>query len=200
MFLPQDSLKIISPNGGEKFYIGSDTVITWTGIPLTDTVKLEYSTDAGTSWNFITDTATGGRYLWHVPKTVSDSCLVRVKQISSSVGKHWVKGAGGMDSVGVGRNFANASAVDNYGNVYITGDFQYTANFDGIKLKGANNRVFFIAKYHSDGSLQWVKQAGDKILGYSSGNSLAIDSVGNIFVTGTSVSYTHLTLPTNREV
>jgi len=63
----QDSLKIISPNGGEKFLTGSDTVITWTGIPLTDTVKLEYSTDAGNTWNFITDTATGGRYPYPYP-------------------------------------------------------------------------------------------------------------------------------------
>jgi hypothetical protein len=162
----QDSLKIIIPNGGEKFLIGSDTVITWTGIPLTDTVKLEYSTDAGTSWHFITDTATGGRYPWHVPGTVSDSCLVRVGEVHflHSKSNGWVK-----EHLG-GINYyydacviptGNSIAMDTSGNIYVI---------------GSSNFVY--AKYSSYGNL----------ISTTPGNAcadkgIAIDGIGNIYVT-----------------
>jgi hypothetical protein len=81
----QNTLKLTFPNGEEIFPSGKDTIITWSGIPLSDTVKIEYSTDAGSSWNFITDTATGGKYTWKVPALTSSSnkCLVKADQIST---------------------------------------------------------------------------------------------------------------------
>ncbi|MEP7233755.1 MAG: choice-of-anchor D domain-containing protein [Ignavibacteriota bacterium] len=76
------TLKLAKPNGGEQFLAGSDTLITWTGIPLTDTVKLEYSLDDGSTWNGISDKATGGKYIWHVPNTLSNRCLVKILEIN----------------------------------------------------------------------------------------------------------------------
>lgn len=74
----QQSIHLIHPNGGERFLVGSDTVITWEDVLPSDTVLLDYSTNGGKSWIFITDTATGLTYDWHVPDTPSDSCLARV--------------------------------------------------------------------------------------------------------------------------
>jgi hypothetical protein len=169
----QDSLKIISPNGGEKFLTGSDTVISWTGIPLTDTVKLEYSTDAGSSWNLITDTATGGRYLWHVPKTVSDSCLVRVVHLFSS--KNWV------DAITVEGDTPTAIAVDQSGNILKCGGFTGQANFGGITLKSSSNDIY-LAKYAPNGTVLWAIRAGGE--GDDLAHGIAIDLKGNIFLTG----------------
>jgi VWFA-related protein len=74
----QQSIHLIHPNGGERFLVGTDTVITWEDVLPSDTVLLDYSTNGGSSWRFITDTASGLSYNWHVPDTPSDSCLARV--------------------------------------------------------------------------------------------------------------------------
>ncbi|HRP02356.1 MAG TPA: choice-of-anchor D domain-containing protein [Candidatus Kapabacteria bacterium] len=80
------TLKVRHPNGGEVFVVGSDTVITWDGIPKDELVQLEYSTDQGQNWNYI-DTARGLRYEWkQVPRPASNQCLVKVKQLSGSAG------------------------------------------------------------------------------------------------------------------
>ena len=83
---PNDAIKLTKPNGSEVFVVGSDTVITWRGVPTTDIVRLEYSTDNGSSWIMITDYATGGRYEWKkIPNTPSYQCLVRVTQLDDNV-------------------------------------------------------------------------------------------------------------------
>jgi hypothetical protein len=73
-------LALLAPNGGEEFPAGIDTAITWSGVLPEESVKLEYSTDAGTTWNVITANATGLRYPWKVPNTPSNRCLARVTQ------------------------------------------------------------------------------------------------------------------------
>lgn len=75
------SLRLTHPNGGEKFVVGSDSIITWEGISNADIVKLEYSTNSGNKWLDI-DTARDLQYFWkNIPFPTSDLCLVRVNQI-----------------------------------------------------------------------------------------------------------------------
>jgi WD40 repeat protein len=75
------TLKLTSPNGWESFIAGSDTIISWSGVPDMATVSLLYSTDNGTTYNKIIDDAFGLKYLWkNIPKPVSNNCLVWVKQ------------------------------------------------------------------------------------------------------------------------
>lgn len=81
-----NTLTLIKPNGAEEFVVGSDTLITWTGVLPSDTVTIEYSTNNGENWLFITDTATGLKYNWHVPKTPSNECKARViRKVRDSV-------------------------------------------------------------------------------------------------------------------
>ncbi|MBL0174191.1 MAG: SUMF1/EgtB/PvdO family nonheme iron enzyme [Ignavibacteria bacterium] len=70
-------ITVMRPNGGEMFVAGSDELLTWEGVMPEEKVKLEYRTSVLTPWRSITDTATGLRYLWRVPATPSDSCLLR---------------------------------------------------------------------------------------------------------------------------
>jgi len=170
----QDSLKLTSPNGGEIFFIGSDTVITWTGIPLTDTVKLEYSSDAGSSWNFITDKATGGSYQWHVPKAVSDSCLVRVEEIETSY--NWAVDAEFADS---SSSDGNTVVTDLEGNIFVVGCFIGKVKFGTTQLTSSQRNIF-LAKYDPLGNVLWAKNIG----GNQCENSIALDSTGNIYITG----------------
>ncbi|MGE5498383.1 MAG: choice-of-anchor V domain-containing protein, partial [Syntrophothermus sp.] len=46
------TLSLISPNGGENWQVGLVKDITWSGAGV-DNVKIEYTTDNGTSWNTI---------------------------------------------------------------------------------------------------------------------------------------------------
>lgn len=82
--LAKKTLKLTFPNGGETFVVGTDSVITWSGISPNDLVRLEYSFDNGNSWKYI-DTASGLRYTWKkIPKPTSSKCLVRVIQLAGS--------------------------------------------------------------------------------------------------------------------
>lgn len=79
------TLKVIRPNGGESFVVGSDTTIAWEGVPANDLVTIEFSADSGKSWRRI-DTARGLSYRWKdIPGPVSTNCFVRVVQFDDSV-------------------------------------------------------------------------------------------------------------------
>ncbi len=73
---------ITSPNGGETWLIGSTQNITWVSQAIGDTsgtVKLEYSTDGGTTWKLITDsTSNTGTYSWTIPDEHTTQARVKI--------------------------------------------------------------------------------------------------------------------------
>ncbi|MDP2982243.1 MAG: two-component regulator propeller domain-containing protein [Candidatus Latescibacter sp.] len=78
------TLKVISPNGGEVWEAKIQQKITWSSFGV-DAVKIEYSTDKGSTWNLIvasTPTSTGS-YTWIAPDKVSSDCLVRISDASN---------------------------------------------------------------------------------------------------------------------
>jgi len=76
----QTPLRLLTPNGGERFVAGTDTVMTWTGVLPSTQVRLEYSTDTGTTWQTITSIGSDYSHAWHVPNTPSRTCLARVSE------------------------------------------------------------------------------------------------------------------------
>ncbi len=95
----------------------------------------------------------------------------------------WIKGIGGT-----GSDKSNAIAVDEAGNVYITGGFSGSVNFSpgsGTALLTAVNGDGFLAKYNTNGDYVWVRNlGGDGTTGPDEGTAVALDSAGNIYVTG----------------
>lgn len=77
---PEATLRLKTPNGGERYAVGSDVLIEWEGVLPEDTVSLEYSIDGGSAWTIITDSASGLRHRWIAPPTPSDRCLMSVRQ------------------------------------------------------------------------------------------------------------------------
>ncbi len=77
-------------------------------------------------------------------------------------------------------------AVDEAGNVYTTGYFQGTADFDpgpGIfNMTSAGGHDIFISKLNADGNLIWAKRMGSTV--DDRGLSIAVDGVGNVYTTG----------------
>ncbi len=83
-------------------------------------------------------------------------------------------------------------AVDNNGNIFITGYFYGIVTFDGIggidsQTNPSGNGNFtdaFITKYNADGSYGWTKTF-DNLNGDASSDNVVTDSLGNIYITGT---------------
>jgi len=51
--LPDPAITVLSPNGGEIWYIGAVVDVTWTGSGIVGNVKIEYSINNGSSWTEI---------------------------------------------------------------------------------------------------------------------------------------------------
>lgn len=77
--------KISSPNGKEIWKVGTEHSITWrvNGI---DSVKLEYTINNGSTWNNIVSSVPAylHKYIWTVPYTPSDECMVKISNTDDS--------------------------------------------------------------------------------------------------------------------
>ncbi len=93
----------------------------------------------------------------------------------------WAKSMGGTSN-DVGLEIA----VDDSGNVYTTGYFRGTADFDpgaGISnLTSVLNIDIFISKLDAAGNFLWAKSIGG--IGDDRGRSIAVDGSGNVYTTG----------------
>ena len=87
--------------------------------------------------------------------------------------KAWTKQWGTSES-----DSGKSVAVDSKGNIFVTGDTY--GNLDGNTANGSKD--IFLTKWDTDGNKEWTQMHGtDK---KDEGNSVAVDSKGNIFVTG----------------
>jgi hypothetical protein len=93
----------------------------------------------------------------------------------------WAKQMGGT-----GDNSGNSITTDADGNVYITGIFSGTVDFDPgaetSELSTFGGRDIFIQKLDPNGELIWVKQIGGTSFDYA--YSIALDAYANVFITG----------------
>lgn len=87
---------------------------------------------------------------------------------------------------GTGADKGNAIAVDNAGNIYTTGYFNGTADFDpGIgtfNITSLGSAEIFVSKIDAAGNFVWAVSAGGT--NYEQGNAIALDASGNIYTTG----------------
>jgi hypothetical protein len=156
------TLKLTHPNGGETFVVGSDTLITWEGIPPSDTVGLEYSIDNGQNWQTITKNASGLKYKWtNIPRPTSEKCLVRVSQgngFDTSASNNftpkieWKKTYGG-------------SSEDEAHSIQQTSDdgfivVGHTASKNGDITENKGPFDVWVLKLDMDGNLEWQKTYG----------------------------------------
>jgi hypothetical protein len=77
-------------------------------------------------------------------------------------------------------------ALDASNNVYVTGYYQGTTDFDPsanvANLTNAGLFDIFLAKYSATGAYTWAKSMGGN--GYEQGNGLAVDASSNVYITG----------------
>ncbi|MBN2354460.1 hypothetical protein JXO59_00020, partial [candidate division KSB1 bacterium] len=83
---PPPEVTLLAPNGGENFFIGDNTNITWLSQYYTGTMNLYFSSDNGSNWSDIALNETDdGTYPWTVPDVNSTQCLVKVAASATSV-------------------------------------------------------------------------------------------------------------------
>jgi hypothetical protein len=106
---------------------------------------------------------------------------VFVCKLYASGGFAWARGFGGN-----GNDYGNGIAVDASGNVYSTGRFDQTVDFDPgagtSSLTSAGSRDIFLSKLDSAGIFVWAKQLGGTNIDI--GNSVNVDATGNVYAFG----------------
>ncbi|MBN8701528.1 MAG: SBBP repeat-containing protein [Bacteroidetes bacterium] len=108
--------------------------------------------------------------------------LISLSAVISAQQLNWAKAfSGTMDEE------PRAIATDKWGNIYTTGLFYGTVDFDPNLSSLANKASqggtdIFISKLDSVGNFKWIKSIGGS--DYEMGSALAVDTLGNIYVTG----------------
>lgn len=93
----------------------------------------------------------------------------------------WAKGLGGSNS-----DYSASIAVDGAGNVYTTGYFLGTSDFNPgagtANLSSVGQSDIYISKLDANGNFLWVKRMGGN--SWDDGSGISLDAAGNIYVTG----------------
>ena len=95
----------------------------------------------------------------------------------------WAKSFGEINN-----DIGYSIAVDALGNVYTTGFFQGTVDFDpgtGISnLTSSGDEGIFVQKLDANGNFQWAKSLGGSSFSDNIGYSIALDTSNNVYITG----------------
>jgi hypothetical protein len=93
----------------------------------------------------------------------------------------WAKGMGGN-----GTDQANGISVDRLGNVYTTGYYSGTVDFDPgagtTNLTNTGGSDIFVSKLDASGNFVWAKGMGGN--GTDQANGISVDGLGNVYTTG----------------
>jgi hypothetical protein len=119
----------------------------------------------------------------------STTCTLRVIVLAHGSDRWaWARRAGDWYGDPAQPAIGNGAAVDKWGNVFVTGSYQDALTFRNQNgtavqtLLGLGGNDIFLAKYDSAGTLLWAVRAGGT--GFDSGNGVAVDGDGNVYVTG----------------
>ncbi len=113
--------------------------------------------------------------------TSSGGTDIFIQKLDANGNFLWAKSMGGNSS-----DYGYSNAVDASGNIYTTGTFCCTVDYDlgsGIyNLTSTGDMDIFIQKLDSNGNFVWAKSMGGS--SFDNGSSIAVDASGNVYTTG----------------
>jgi len=113
--------------------------------------------------------------------TAMENADMFVKKVNSNSELIWIK-----VMTGPGSCYGNSIKIDNFGDIYISGDFSDTVDFDpnnGITTVYTDEfKSTFLLKLSPNGNLIWIKTLTGSA--YTHYNSLNLDKSNNIYMTG----------------
>ncbi|KKT18493.1 MAG: hypothetical protein UW02_C0031G0012, partial [Candidatus Nomurabacteria bacterium GW2011_GWB1_43_7] len=190
-FDPSASTANLEGNGNDMFVLKLDSSgnyvwakgIGGSGSPTSESIALDNAGNIYTAGRFSAaadfDPGAGTANL-----TSAGGNDVFVAKYDSSGNYVWAKNMGGSSVSG---DFAKHMTADGDGNVYTTGYFYGTADFDPgagtANLTSAGNTDIFVSKLDSSGNYVWAGRIGGT--GYENGiYAIYFDSSSNVYVTG----------------
>jgi len=82
---PANSLTVLDPNGGESILVGESYSILWETTGEISNVKIEFSTNGGSSWtSIVNNTSNDGLYSWTIPNSPSTACRVKISDTADN--------------------------------------------------------------------------------------------------------------------
>jgi hypothetical protein len=75
-------IKVLSPNGGEVWYLGYGMPIKWESYGLESDVKIEISRNNGATWSFLTNAVNSGSFDWLVQGDPKRYCRFRISSLN----------------------------------------------------------------------------------------------------------------------
>tara|TARA_Y100000589_G_C27196601_1_gene647121 strand:- start:5540 stop:7588 length:2049 start_codon:yes stop_codon:yes gene_type:complete len=106
---------------------------------------------------------------------------IYIQKFNSNGNLEWAKTIGGSNF-----DYGKDIAIDNSGNVYITGVFKGTVDFNpgsGTENKTSNGQYdAFVLKLDMNGDFGWCYSFGGSNFDY--GNAISVDSFGNVWIAG----------------
>ncbi|MBN8643154.1 MAG: T9SS type A sorting domain-containing protein [Flavobacteriales bacterium] len=108
----------------------------------------------------------------------SNSGQVFNSKLSGSGNVIWATNTGNTAKVA-------SSVVDANGNLYVSGNFFGSANFNGINVSSASNAAIFISKFNSNGLCEWVKSSSAiSFISTEAVKRLTMNNQGDLFYSG----------------
>ncbi len=127
--------------------------------------------------------------------TASGASDIHISKLDAAGNFLWTKQIGGGSAAVI---YSHSIAIDNSGNIYITGLFAHTVDFDpgtavyNLTANPVSNGStigstdIFVCKLDNNGAFIWAKQIGGTDgSSYGQGTSIAVDNSGDVFVSGT---------------
>lgn len=114
------------------------------------------------------------------PAGASDSFVLKLDAAGNFV---WARSIGGTSD-----DQSNSIRLDNSGNVYTTGFFSGTADFDpgaGVyTMTGAGVWTIYVCKFDALGNFVWAKALAGAANSWNWASAVITDALGNVFTTG----------------
>ncbi|MFN4903051.1 MAG: vWA domain-containing protein [Ignavibacteria bacterium] len=178
---------IVSPNGGEVLSSCDSILITWGGIDASDTVRLQYSTNNGNTWQLISNNATGLSHQWKAP--MNGQYLFRIAaRTTRSGGMANIHGYGTGTEIGYG-----ISANEHASSFALIGQYERQLNVNGQQIASTRNQDMFLARMR-EANVLWLRTGVQFLTQYlpytlATGKAVLMDKNDDMF-TATDISRT----------